>query len=85
MAMIRVKDEVRKALKGKKLYKKESYNDVLCRLMDKKRSKKYPLRNYGLQKGERYLSQEEWEKRKKLDLMGGLKVVPDKKLLRGLA
>lgn len=57
--MIRVKDEVRKALKGKKLYKKESYNDVLCRLMDKKKKKK--------------------------SIMSGLKVVPDKKLIRGMA
>jgi predicted CopG family antitoxin len=37
MAMIRVKEEVRRALKGKKLYKKESYNDILCRLMSKKK------------------------------------------------
>jgi predicted CopG family antitoxin len=39
MAMIRVKEEVRRALKGKKLYKKESYNDVLCRLMYKKKKR----------------------------------------------
>jgi predicted CopG family antitoxin len=62
MAMIRVKEEVRRALKGKKLFKKESYNDILCRLMNKKI------------KGSRGSA-----------IMGGLKVVPDSKLIqRGL-
>lgn len=37
MAMIRVKEEVRRALKKKKLYKRESYNDVLNRLMKEKK------------------------------------------------
>lgn len=61
MAMIRVKEEVRRALKSKKLYKKESYNDILCRLMDKRK-----------------------RKRSAATIMRGLKVVQDRKLIRGM-
>lgn len=45
MAMIRLREEVRSALKKKKLYKRESYDSVLCRLMNKK------LGSSGIMKG----------------------------------
>ena len=79
--MIRVKEEVRRALKGKKLYKRESYNDILTRLM-KRRS----FRESTPMSRELKLRRALRRKGSSSKIMSGLKVVQDHKLIqRGLS